>query len=112
MAKTARDVLDIIDAALLELPADEAHALWSVLTALRGPDSCMAGLKEYTKAIRGKAFPRLAADAKPVSFMPDEVVTRQMAFITKDPDKPKTLRGHKEGHFCGHVGGAVNALWP
>lgn len=61
MTKTVRDVLRKIEDVLLKSDGDDADDLWSVMTALRGPDNGNFDLKErYTIPIRRLAFPRLA----------------------------------------------------
>lgn len=69
MKKSVRDVLDVIDNALCELPKREATHLWDILTALRGPD--MPGTAVFkattTSHIRAFAFPRTAREIHEVS---------------------------------------------
>ncbi len=107
--KTCRQALDVIDALLVELPEEESRNLYSVLTALRGPDSGeMADKKATTAIIRKVALPRAAA--MPFSVFP--ATSTHLGLVTDDSEE---LCKHRVffvpgGHFRSHAASAFAAL--
>lgn len=99
--KTARKVLDMIDSFLVSDEVDlvEKFRLWNVLTALRGPDNSVPGLKfETTAIIRSLAFPTVAsASIKTSTLVPAVFASPYVA--------PQSIRLSESGnsHFDYHV---------
>lgn len=102
--KTARQVLDAIDAYMVDSGVKDSGQLWDVLTALRGPDSQSFGLKhDITCPIRRAAFPRMARLNR--RLQPAAFGTGQRYESTGLPDP-----GHPEFHFIMHGRLAAAAL--
>jgi hypothetical protein len=108
---TAKEVLEMLDYFLAQ-DNDESAKLWSVLTALRGPDS-LSSMEKYatTGVIRVTAFPK--------SFTKDYhgiVVGPNGSVAIQDSEENKAIRSDlekehgKHYHFFLHVYEAFHAL--
>ncbi len=107
MSPKVREALDQIDKVLAVGDAD-ARALWSVLSALRGPDSKDYALKSATTSvIRYTAFPLAAKHADKhggplyASMIPDSKVAVAARVV---------LNRYNGDHFAGHSNDAFRAL--
>lgn len=109
---TAREMLNKIDAFLEGADDAEANNLWSVLTALRGPDFdyCGAGwdMKHYTtEVIRSTAFPRTARR----ELFKDDGSARIRAYFAPPSRKYREPQMTALGyHFISHARVAARAL--
>jgi len=107
---TALDVLHAIDLFLssTEVPPAERHALWSALTALRGPDDInnfVSGQKYRTTArIRTAALPLTAAQTPP------GVIRRRVTFASPPIAMIELEDREIHTHFGHHVIDAATAL--
>lgn len=118
--ETAREVLDWLDewmAARASEGSGEALKLWSVMSALRGPDDPKSDLKDRTTVyIRREAFPRLAEVASrrvtdvdlPTGLPADGGRYCYISFSpSPSPEIPTEITGD---HFKDHVYVAARAL--
>jgi len=98
MQPNVRKMLDTIDE-MLAGDANEARDLWSVLTALRGPDNEDTELKWRTTAvIRAKAFPKAA-----------QTCVHGMAVVVTGANSVRYCTSDLS-HFGSHVYSAARAL--
>src|SRR5574340_78414 len=102
LAKT-KAALKKIEKILADLDDLDRHAVWSVLTALRGPDIDPGGNEEdklsTTAVIRQAAFPRIAGVSGAL-------------FVSDSAGRAARRRvgGFPSSHFEGHVRNAFKAL--
>lgn len=107
---TVRDVLDVIDEFLAGARMEDFVKLWSILTALRGPDVGIAArsVKSRTTAvIRTKAFPRTAHSVWSGVHLPIvEFAYGDKAFPT--PEEVDNM--DVDDHFRDHILTAIDSL--
>jgi hypothetical protein len=113
---TLRAMLDMIDRFLAveysynsgsAAKYDNAGQLWTVLTALRGPDNGDTALKSQTTArIRSKAFPRCAARYESAAHQRASFYRGEPTEIVVD----LANNGHFDSHFVSHAESAAKVL--
>jgi hypothetical protein len=87
------------------LNKEEKYRLWHVLTAMRGPDSCNAELKEVTVGRIRKELFKEFADELP------GIVTSVIPTVDKSYVDEARKQGQEESkHFIRHVEDAVECL--
>lgn len=104
---TVKQLIDSMVSFLNTRPREEAHLLWDILSALRGPDAAHSEvLKEITTArVRG------AVGLKPTSFAivdTQEPIYKDMNVWDMTTELSRLYRA--EYHFAKHYGNAVKAL--
>lgn len=106
---TAKEALAIVEQVLL-LRNQESTKLWSVLTALRGPDNYELEAKEVTIKIRRAAFPEIAArvGTQPNSSTGWDIANNPM-FVSDNPTR-QASRIAGDQHFSIHAEWALKAL--
>lgn len=121
----ARDILDEIDEFLSNESNDykEREKLWSVLTALRGPDTGIEKVKfSTTSVIRKTAFPESFEEYDQDWENEKLFISRVGAFGASDSDSFVAFRKHltiatagsNDWHFRNHAQmafAALNLLW-
>jgi hypothetical protein len=120
---TARAMLDLLDSFMLSASTKERRELWTVLTALRGPDTPECGQKRWTMVLRSGALPKYAekmADDSRISQSPGFIqgmTGEQLADPTQLQynDWNHSLAAaypstDQHAHFLGHAQRAQHAL--
>lgn len=101
-----RAVLDVLDNILVQGDVD-AKELWTVLSALRGPDIKQDYLMKHstTSVIRAVAFPKASVEAT-------DLGGPVYASMTNDSEEAALYRSGQEygGHFMFHAMSAFSAL--
>lgn len=123
MATTAREILDQIDEFLTGSAIDgrERDKLWNVLTALRGPDdrNDQQGKDAATSIIRGKAFPKMLAEAKAEALRRGYTSPHQYLWGPQGQQVGEDSEAHQEvrearkasySHFNEHIFAALRGL--
>jgi hypothetical protein len=106
--KTLKGILNIIDETLAA-GGETARDLWTVLSALRGPDSDTGLVKtEITAPIRTNAFPKAA---KTGNIVRGHYYVNSMQFAREGTELPKNIPDVEgEWHFRHHARLAVEVL--
>jgi hypothetical protein len=106
MRKRVRGILDELEKFAVYADRDEVWDLWSILTALRGPDSGNDLLKEATtERIRRMTVPKLATRARAnVAYEGASVEAHVEAA------RRAVAPNHVYPHFQWHVHGALDAI--
>lgn len=110
-AHPIRKALNAVEAVLLRYKSRDAHHLWNILAAMRGPDGESWTIKnEFTSPIRGWAFPKVVAVAK------DLDCKIPASFVEWNANKPPT-RGPTYDqqitvgvHYARHIRDALRAI--
>lgn len=110
--KGIQHALDVIDTALSKGDED-AERLWSILTALRGPDNAdlhIDGIwsKEYTKDIRTRALPKTSERVYKHEIAIGASFNARGTEHKKAVDTMKVAR--EDSHFVNHMNKAITAL--